>query len=213
MPTAYTADLHDGNPTSFKDFLFRCARAFGALIEMRDEPLGTPLPPSFRVSDWYVRRFDEANEAMARINGMTLEEADREAEGLRERVREQRREQLVKAEAMEARYMAMLVEVEAWAPPTTGHQGLKDFMVEQLNESLKFDCGKEWTASLRAEVPLLTAEEFLKQEKEICLRDVERSARDLREARERAGNQTAWVQALVGSVGSPVVGVWSSTAC
>ena len=37
------------------------------------------------------------------------------------------------------RYGSMLLQVEAWTPPTEDHEGLKKFMADQLTESIKFD--------------------------------------------------------------------------
>lgn len=40
MPTGYTDAIKDG--ISFNQFILSCARAFGALITMRDEPSSVP---------------------------------------------------------------------------------------------------------------------------------------------------------------------------
>ncbi len=40
-----------------------------------------------------------------------------------------------------ARYEAMIAKVEAWTPPTPDHDGLKKFMLDQLRESVEWDCG------------------------------------------------------------------------
>lgn len=37
MPTGYTASVQEGKVTEFRDFAMECARAFGALVMMRDE--------------------------------------------------------------------------------------------------------------------------------------------------------------------------------
>src|SRR2546425_1153733 len=42
----------------------------------------------------------------------------------------------------EARYRAMPAHVEAWDPPTGDHQTFKEFMLDQLNQSIQFDCGE-----------------------------------------------------------------------
>lgn len=44
MPTGYTDKIYRGEPQTFPEFAARSARAFGALISMRDEPLGDELP-------------------------------------------------------------------------------------------------------------------------------------------------------------------------
>ena len=36
MPTGYTHELHEGEEISFEKFVMSCARAFGALVLMRD---------------------------------------------------------------------------------------------------------------------------------------------------------------------------------
>lgn len=45
MPTGYTADLMEKG-MEFKPFVLQCARAFGALITMRDDSLDAPSPKS-----------------------------------------------------------------------------------------------------------------------------------------------------------------------
>jgi len=44
MPTGYTLDLYDGKNITFKEFVMKCAGAFGALISMKDESLDAPIP-------------------------------------------------------------------------------------------------------------------------------------------------------------------------
>lgn len=46
MPTGYTAPVVDGEVTELKEFVWRCARAFGALVYLRDDPLTNERPKS-----------------------------------------------------------------------------------------------------------------------------------------------------------------------
>jgi hypothetical protein len=39
MPTGYTAGVADGTITEFREYALLCARAFGACIMLRDEPV------------------------------------------------------------------------------------------------------------------------------------------------------------------------------
>ena len=39
MPTGYTANIVDGEET-FEEYVWRCTRAFGAMMHMRDDSLG-----------------------------------------------------------------------------------------------------------------------------------------------------------------------------
>ena len=44
-----------------------------------------------------------------------------------------------KSAAIKTRYDAMESQVLAWEPPTPDHQGLKNFMLNQIVDSRKFD--------------------------------------------------------------------------
>ena len=48
MPTGYTAIIEDDPNCTFEQYLMRCARAFGATVTMRDDPLDKPAlaPPA-----------------------------------------------------------------------------------------------------------------------------------------------------------------------
>jgi hypothetical protein len=62
MPTGYTAKLYDGDQ-KFQDFAMECARAFGALIEMRDEPMNAKIPETFEPSEHHVNGLERAKKA------------------------------------------------------------------------------------------------------------------------------------------------------
>lgn len=54
MPTGYTANVPDG--ITFEQFVWQCARGMGALVMMRDEPTGAPIPERFEPSDYNAKR-------------------------------------------------------------------------------------------------------------------------------------------------------------
>ena len=58
MPTGYTDLINNG--CTFNEFVMGCARAFGATIDMRDEPLGAEIPEKFELSDYHSAKIDEA---------------------------------------------------------------------------------------------------------------------------------------------------------
>ncbi len=51
MPTGYTDAVKDG--ITFDQFVLGCARGMGALVMMRDEPSGTPIPERFEPSRFF----------------------------------------------------------------------------------------------------------------------------------------------------------------
>jgi hypothetical protein len=197
MPTSYTHPVAEGRVEEFSEFAMLCARAMGALVTMRDEPHDAPIPEEFRASDHSLRRAREAEENLALLRVMTpngvrhlwqKEKERRGAEARRyaENVAETRR-----------RYEAMLEKVERWEPPTAEHRGLKDFMAEQLRESIRFDC---------REGPLLpeiadTPEGWFWREVEEAERMVRVARESYQEEVERAEARTRWVRELRRSLG------------
>lgn len=144
MPTGYTSDLYEGRPVTFVEFALKCARDFGACVSMRDEPLDTPIPEAFEPSPYYRQALEEAEARLATLTAMKLEEM--EAAYLQARAKELTEYEALRKRSHElrARYTAMLAQVKAWTPPTPDHQHFKEFMRQQLVESLNFDTG-EWS--------------------------------------------------------------------
>ena len=60
MPTGYTSDIYDGKDISFREYALKCARNFGAYVEMRDSSLDTEMPTEFEPSTYYRDKLDEA---------------------------------------------------------------------------------------------------------------------------------------------------------
>ena len=140
MPTGYTADLHDGKPQTFKQFVIQCARNFGACIEMRDEPWDKPIPDAFPYNDYHDKQLERAREELADAESMTLAQAEARAMDDYDRAVKAHRDGIDRCNAIRERYTNMLDQVNRWNPPTPEHQGLKDFMIQQLTESIGWDC-------------------------------------------------------------------------
>ena len=192
MATGYTADVKDGKISDFRVFAMRCARAFGALVEMRDDSLDAPIPEAFEPSTYHTNALATARAALARLQRMTVIQANRAAEKAHaEAMREWERAQRTR-EIERTRYAAMLAKVRAWQPPSSDHVPLKKFMVEQLEESIRFDCGdvSEWKPK-----PLNGAA-WLAKEIERAQSDVAYHEEHLAEDIKRAAERTRWVQQL-----------------
>lgn len=142
MPTGYTAPIYEGQDLSLSEYAQRCARAFGALITLRDEPLTNSIPDRIESTTFYrdalVKIQKEYDDFLA--NPPTIEYAETEYEKLVAKYNKDRTERNEKAKALETRYRKLLDEVNAWQPPTPEHTGLKDFMVRQLEQSIDGDC-------------------------------------------------------------------------
>lgn len=139
MATGYTHDVAEGKVTEFDEFALRCARGMGALILMRDSAKDAPIP-KFEPSEYTEKRLAEAQANLATVEAWSLDEAEAAQAGERAEKIKARDRYESERNAHADRYRAMIAKVEAWTPPTPDHQGLKDFMLSQLAESLEFDC-------------------------------------------------------------------------
>lgn len=141
MPTGYTQELIDKD-LDLKGFALVCARAFGVCIMMRDDSLDTPIPEEFKPSSWHRDAGSKAKVKLAKLMKMKSK-TDREAWASKELKKQiavlKRHAKLNNAEVAIKKMRAMLVEVNAWCPPTDEHAPLKKYMQDQLMSSIEAD--------------------------------------------------------------------------
>lgn len=190
MPTGYTSDIYNGKKVSFRDFALNCARAFGALVELRDSP-EAKIPDKFEPSDHHKKALKEAKVKLQRIQKMddtainivAKSEYALEVKEYEKRVKEN--------SDLKSRYEDMLKQVRAYNPPSSEHIGYKDFMIEQLQSSIKFDCG------YNPKMPKLkTAEEWRKENIKSATWDINYHQEELLKEIERCAERTKWVNQL-----------------
>ena len=135
MPTGYTANVVDGKVTDFKQFALQCARAFGALIMMRDEPNDAEIPEEFKPDDYYKIALEDAKAKLLSLQTLTPEQMETQcAKEFEEAVAlnsEHRDQNALGNERLEA----MIARVLKWVPPSANHTEMKSFMLEQLKIS------------------------------------------------------------------------------
>jgi hypothetical protein len=193
MPTGYTADI--ANDITFEKFLFSCARAFGALIMMRDDPADAPIPEKFEPASHYFDWLRDAKNELARLEWLTPDQAALEAAAAYDKAAADNDRYRADKAALRVKYEAMREKARAWTPPTPDHQGLKDFMIKQITESIEFDCTSYMDAPKRLDGPTWLAEQIRSTRNRVT-----RYQDELDKEIERARVRTEWVQALRASV-------------
>lgn len=202
MPTGYTADITDA--TTFPQFAMRCARAFGALILMRDDPQDAPIPQRLMVSDYYPKAVADAEARVAELRDMDEAAADRRSQAEFDAEKVSRAQSRAKDAVLLANYNRMLTAVRAWVPPTPDHEGMRDFMIEQLESSIKFDCHtdadrEKWEPKLiRLDAKTWRALRISDAE-----RALEGARTSLQEEEARMAMRNAWLSALRASLLPP----------
>lgn len=194
MPTGYTSQIAEG--ITFQNFALSCARAFGALIEMRDDPADAPIPDEFKPSTYSRERLAEAQGKLAALMSMTEVECEQKAKDHYEQQVQYHQEGIEKDVALKAKYTAMLESVNAWTPPTSEHEGLKKFMQEQIETSINFDCGSDWHQRALADLKPQTSDEWRAAEIAEAEHSVAYHTQEHSKEVERATSRTSWVREL-----------------
>jgi len=194
MPTGYTAKLHDG-PQEFNDFVLSCSRALGATVHQRDE--SPELKPKLREphTSYLEERLNKAATRLREAESWSEEEAQSQAEEQNIKNREYWLGVKERAIARRERYEDMLTQVRAWTPPTDGHVGLKEYMIDQLEESIRFDCHD------RGEPIPLTGEEYRAQQIASTERELEYYPKEIEAEIERSNEANKWILDLFASLG------------
>ena len=197
MPTGYTAFIKDN--TTFSEFALNCARAFGALVELRDEPNGE-IPEEFKPNDYHIKEMEAKRKRLDELLSMDEDAAACAAQKKYENELKSRDQHLSENSAQISGYRKMLKQVMDWEPPTHEHENLKSFMIAQLNSSIEFDGMSDYYE--KHPVVKLTGEEWLDK----TIKEVSNSISYLKikNAKEvqRAEERTVWIRELRNSLSS-----------
>lgn len=193
MPTGYTADIARG--ITFKQYALGCARAFGALIEMRDEPADAPIPEKFKPSQYHVDAIKEAKERLKWLRKLKPKQAAMEAEKEFIATQKHLRKGAAEKTALKAKYEAMLKEVDAYKSPSKDHDNFKKFMREQIEESMKFDCSDYYERELE-KLQCPSGGGWLAVELAKCERDIAYHAEENEKEEQRTNSRNEWIAKL-----------------
>lgn len=195
MPSGLTCEIGDGQ--TFEEFVWRCARAMGALIHMRED--GTDVRLTLpKADDWHEKHANEARLGLDRLRHMSDDEAEKKALADYKKDIRYYEKYLADKERQRTAYEAMLAKVEAWQPPTPDHENFKKMMRDQITESIKWDC------DVRLDPPkLVSGAEWREQRIEVLRDSLAYHLREDEAEHRRAKERRAWVLALAESVPIP----------
>lgn len=192
MPTGYTAKIADG--ISFEEFLLSCAKAFGACVTMRDDDLNTPIPEEFRPSDYHKKEIAIVKCKLKRLETLKVSDIEKLAEKQYQDEIKLNKKMISEANSLRKKYEAMLEKVNSWVPPTPEHENLKNFMIQQITESIDFDCDTEYY--LEKKFIKLPWRQWLKEEKQMLQHDLVYHMKKHREEIERVEGRNKWIKEL-----------------
>ena len=189
MATGYTSEIEKG--ISFNEFCLTCARAFGALIIMRDVSINTTIPNEFKPSTHHKEALKEEVEELRQLSTLTTEQCTELAlkqyeEGLKDKIQSDQKQTVLRT-----KYEDMLKKVELWIPPSSEHIELKNFMVQQIKESMDYDC-----TPTSHKITLLSGTEWLENQRENTFWSIKYHTERWDEEVESCKRRTKWVKLL-----------------
>lgn len=138
MPTGYTAGIVDGEIKTFPEFAKLCMRAFGATVHMRDESMTTDYIPR-EPSKYHAEQLEEANKKIELVKSLSDEEIISVRKIELEKEKEYHLNRIAETKLIAESLNKILHDAEKYTPPTPDHVGVKDFMIEQIKETIKWD--------------------------------------------------------------------------
>lgn len=188
MPTGYTAGVEDGTVTDFRVFALTCARAFDS--ECYDTPMDFKIPDEVKPSSYHDDRHKKLAIEDMGVRVLSDSNALKMAtEKYEHNVKEWER---VGKEWSEknSRFSRMVDKVLAWEPPTKDHEGLKKFMLEQLQISMHK--GHFWPKPTKP----TSGDAWRKSEVESLEKEIEYHRVEYLKEVERCRERNEWVRAL-----------------
>lgn len=143
MPTGYTYKIIDGEMTTFQEFAKQCIRAFGSCMHLREEPTDSEYRPMVP-SEYYLKELNSSKEKLIELSNQTNEELVKIVceNLLADKERIIKHVEKVKKDLNNLN--KILEGAENFVPPTPEHIKFKEFMIEQLTSTIKWDCTTEY---------------------------------------------------------------------
>ena len=199
MATGYTACVEDG--VTFEEFVWKCARAFGANIMMRDDPQDAKIK-QYEPDSYHMDRIKEARSRLAELETMTIKQAEVLCKTEFSAAMVRWNEARDRMAALATKYNTMIGLVSAWVPPTKDHNGLKEFMLKQLADSLEWDCHSDEYQEKQRPV-LKPAGQWISKKIEETKRDITYHTTHYEAEVKSTNERNAWNNALHASVPQP----------
>jgi len=209
MASSYTYKIVAGDQT-FAEFLYGAARAMTPFIHMRDTSGAKQLtlPAKATQSDndadkaRILRRLESDKDALRLHLAKSLATFELEFAEFKAKEWAEYAALCAKRLPIRKRLNDLRSRVAAWEPPTPDHGGLKDFMLEQLDDSL------QWDARIPEEPEFpATVIDYRNNETEWLRGNVESQAQEyeryVQRGLEESNSSLSWIAALVKSEPPP----------
>jgi hypothetical protein len=201
MPTGYTADIERDDFT-FEDYALKCARAFGACVHQRDDP-SSDRP---RVSTDYSYHSEQLKEKVIRLKeleSMNDEEIEEYGRCKKEEEVIGNDKAIQERQSLHRNYLNIMIKAINWQPPTDAHVPLKNFMIDQIEKSIEWDCDQKYYIEERDQLNSMAYRDFYIRDLDDVKSDIKYHKENLEKDRERNRGSNQWILDLYSSLNIP----------
>ena len=168
----------------------------------RDDPLDNPPDMDEKPSTYHIENIERLASRRRYLESASDAELMAEQKETFERERAFHIAEIAKDAALATTYRRMIAEVEKWTPPTDDHKEFKSFMLEQLRDSIKWDCDstyhKDHLKQLAA--PLVSVADYRRQQIAATDKDIAYHDQRMAEEIERVNGRNEWKRQLLESL-------------
>lgn len=201
MPTGYTEEILNGKVKTFPDFAKICMRAFGATIHMRDESFDKPYEPRIP-SDYYQNNIDRIKNVLKEAKSLSDEEIVNNKVDEILKNKEYYTKKIAEIKINKIKLESILKEVEKWIPPTEEHVGFKNFMIQQITDTISGDCNTKYYDDdlFELEKIIIDPKKIRKDMIDTAKKELVRYTKSLKEELGRCNESNKWVEVLLKSI-------------
>lgn len=201
MPSYYTVDIYEGKNVSFQDFALKCARQFGAFVHMNEEDPDSPLTRP-TVSDYYKNSLRETENEFALFLKASREQREKMFEIEMEKELKHYKEKIEEEKELKEKYQNLLEQAKAYKPPTKEFNNYKDYMLNQLNQAIKFDCSNEqWYLAQIASVEAETFDIWEQEKMDLYNSKITYYKESYKKEMNSVSKKNQWIDLLYESLG------------
>lgn len=204
MPSGYTEGILSGTINDLNDFIWMCARGFGAFITQKDNIDEPPILKE-KPNPYYKNKIKQLLNEQQKYNEYTDNDWQKEYfKYIEDQLKDIDNNIKEKIESKE-KYENILNQVKEWIPPNENFHKLKSFMINQIEESIDFDCNTSFWQERKNKISNLKLEQY----KRNVLNDINESLISNKkyydEEVQRVKERNQWKQQLIESIGLPKI--------
>lgn len=203
MPTGYTIGIINGETKTFQEFAKQCMRAFGATIHMINESMDKEYEPR-TPSDYHIKAIEEAKERLKQAETLTDAELIEMRIKKLEESKKYHLESIAKTKTVRAKLEEFLAQAIEFKAPTPEHEGLRKFMIEQLQSTIDFDGKTDYHDKALVEIQMELKNIDAKQIRFLMIAyahtDITYHLKNHEEELKRCADANAWVETLLDSL-------------